>query len=97
MQERLKEIYQPWYGTKAQCSARLVDHEGKRKVKAATDDYRELRREGVRLHAETGQIVEPPTFPFVREPTPEERRRHEDNQHCPPAAVVRALSDGQRP
>ena len=40
----------------------------------------------MRLQAETGQIVEPATFPAVRQPTEEERRRHEDNQHCPPQA-----------
>ena len=86
LQKRLKEIRQPWYGTKAQCWARLVDNEGKRKVKATTDNYRELRREEMRLQAETGQIVEPATFPAVRQPTEEEQRRHEDNQHCPPQA-----------
>eukprot|EP00959_Pyramimonas_sp_CCMP1952_P441366 9239876-Pyramimonas_sp.AAC.1 len=38
----------------------------------------------MRRQAESGQVVEPTTFPDVRGPTPEERQRHEDNQHCPP-------------
>eukprot|EP00959_Pyramimonas_sp_CCMP1952_P401329 8409219-Pyramimonas_sp.AAC.1 len=54
-QKRLKEIYAPYYGTNAHCWARLVEYQGRRKAGAATDDYRELRREEMRRQAEAGQ------------------------------------------
>eukprot|EP00959_Pyramimonas_sp_CCMP1952_P424318 8887589-Pyramimonas_sp.AAC.1 len=63
MQKRLKEIYAPYYGAKAQRWARLVEYEGRQKARAATGDFRELGREEMRRQAESGQAVEPTTFP----------------------------------